>query len=288
MIQYISFAKMSGAGNDFVVIDNRQGQIMHADRAAQVLCDRRIGIGADGLLLVEKSRIADFTMKYYNSDGSYGGMCGNGGRCIAMFAFREHIVPKRAMKFEALDFVYKAEIVDGTVILSMKDPVDFRLNKSLVVNGLTVRYHFVNTGTAHCIVFMDENSGIFGEDFEKADITKIGRLMRYHDDFAAGGTNVNFIRIGGGNPIEQRTYERGVEDETLACGTGSVASSIVAHKLKGIPAPVSVRVRSGEHLCINFTEEAGERITGVTLEGSAKIIYEGTVIYDAGNDCIMG
>jgi diaminopimelate epimerase len=288
MVHYVSFAKMSGAGNDFVVIDNRQKLIVDPEQAAQVLCDRRRGIGADGMLLVEKSTMADFTMKYYNADGSSGGMCGNGGRCIAMFAFREHIVPSRIMHFDALDYVYRAEISDGVVVLSMKNPVDIRMNKSLRINDLEIRYHFLNTGAAHCVVLMDENPNLFGGvDFDKADINTLGRVLRYHDDFATHGTNVNFIRIDDGRVVTQRTYERGVEDETLACGTGSVASSIVAHKLRGIEAPVSVVVRSGEYLRVNFMEDVDKNINGVTLEGSARIVYEGTVIYDAGNNIII-
>ncbi|HLP18196.1 MAG TPA: diaminopimelate epimerase, partial [Bacteroidota bacterium] len=221
MVHYIPFAKMSGAGNDFVVIDNRQELIRDAEKAARVLCDRRLGIGADGLLLVEKNTKANFTMKYYNADGSYGGMCGNGGRCIAMFAFREHIVPNRIMYFEALDYVYRAEVTDGIVVLAMKDPVDIRLNNTLTVNGLTVRYHFINTGTQHCVVLMDENPGLFGESaFDTADIVPLGRVVRHNAAFAPIGANVNFVQTSGeGRLVHQRTYEKGVEDETLACGT---------------------------------------------------------------------
>ncbi|MGE5314539.1 MAG: diaminopimelate epimerase [Acidobacteriota bacterium] len=286
MIQYIPFAKMSGAGNDFVVIDNRQQLILHPDAAARTLCDRRLGIGADGLLLVEKSTLADFTMKYYNADGSSGGMCGNGGRCIAMFAFREHIADHRLMRFDALEYVYQAEVTDGMVILSMKNPVDLRLNKRLKVNGLDVCYHFINTGTAHCVVLMDENPGLFAADFESASINELGRAIRQHADFAPFGTNVNFIDVRD-SAIVQRTYERGVEDETLACGTGSVASSIIVHLLRGVAMPVTVRVRSGELLRIDFTEDGATKgITNVTLEGSARIVYEGTVVYDTERDTV--
>jgi diaminopimelate epimerase len=169
----------------------------------------------------------------------------------------------------------------------MKDPVDILLNKELTINGLPVRYHTVNTGTAHCVILMDENPGLFEDEFDRADIRKLGRALRYHADFAPFGTNVNFIRIADGNVIEQRTYERGVEDETLACGTGSVASSIIAHRVKGIVAPVTVRVRSGEDLRINFSEAADRHLSGVTLEGSARIVYEGTVIYETERDLIL-
>lgn len=289
MVNYIAFAKMSGAGNDFVVIDNRQHQIIHADAAARALCDRRLGIGADGLLLVEKSRRTDFMMKYYNADGSYGGMCGNGGRCIAMFAFREHIVKGRMMTFEALDYHYRAEIGDGRVKLAMKDPVDFRLNKTLTVDGTTVRYHYVDTGTPHCVILMDENQGLFEAGLEEADITPLGRKLRYHEAFSPRGTNVNFVMVEPGmNRLVLRTYERGVEEETLACGTGSVASAVVASRFRKASAPVAVRVRSGEHLNISFADGGNEDVSEVTLEGSAKIVYEGTVIYETETDTIVG
>jgi diaminopimelate epimerase len=287
MIQYIQFAKMSGAGNDFVVIDNRQDQFVHPDRVAQRLCDRRLGIGADGLLLIEKNSRADFTMKYYNADGSYGGMCGNGGRCIAMYAFHEHIVTGRVMKFEALDHLYRAEIGEGSVHLAVKDPVDLRLDKTLAVDGLSIRYHFVNTGTAHCVIFVDENPDMFATPLEDADITPLGRKLRYHEAFAPEGTNVNFITVESPELIVLRTYERGVEAETLACGTGSVASSIIAHKFQRVQPPVAVRVRSGELLRVNFTDDARGKARHVTLEGGADIIYKGTVVYDTIRDMIV-
>jgi diaminopimelate epimerase len=287
MVHYVSFAKMSGAGNDFVVIDNRQNLIIHPAAAAQRLCDRRLGIGADGLLLVEKSTRADFTMKYYNADGSYGGMCGNGGRCIAMFAFREHIVTDRVMRFEALEYIYRAEIIDGTVVLAMKDPVDLQFDKTLHVAGLPIRYHFADTGTAHCVIFTDENPAMFGGSLDDADITPLGRTIRYHEAFFPGGTNVNFVHVETTSKIVIRTYERGVEAETLACGTGSVASSIIAQMLNKASAPVSVLVRSGELLHVNFTDNGKDGICGVTLEGGADIVYEGTVVYDAEHDVIF-
>ncbi len=287
MVQYITFAKMSGAGNDFVVIDNRQDFVIHASAAAQRLCDRRLGIGADGLLLVEKSADADFAMKYYNADGSYGGMCGNGGRCIAMFAFRTHIVTGRVMHFEALGYRYRADIVDGTVVLSMKDPVDVQLGKTLSVEGKPILYHYADTGTPHCVIFMDENPELLGAPFEEADITKLGRTLRHHEAFAPVGTNVNFVQAESHNSLVQRTYERGVEEETLACGTGSVASSIVAHFVKQTVPPVSVRVRSGELLHIDFTDDGSGHISHVSLEGGAEIVYEGTIVYDAERDAIV-
>jgi len=288
MMSYIQFAKMSGAGNDFVVIDNRQNLIRHPEAAAQKLCDRRLGIGADGMLLVEKSHRADFMMKYYNADGSYGGMCGNGGRCIAMYAFKEHIVTGRVMTFEALDYVYRAEIGEGRVILSMKDPSDLRLKKALLVDGLTVQYHYIDTGTPHCVIFMDENPGMFDAGLEEADITPLGRKLRYHESFQPRGTNVNFVLAETAiNRLVLRTYERGVEEETLACGTGSVASSIVAYMFRKAEPPVSVRVRSGELLSVNFTDRGADGIGDVTLEGPAQIVYEGTVIYDTETDEIV-
>jgi diaminopimelate epimerase len=238
------------------------------------------------MLLVEKNERADFTMKYYNADGSYGGMCGNGGRCIAMFAFREHIVTGRTMKFEALDHMYRAEIGEGSVLLTMKDPVDLRLDKTLTVDGLQIRYHFINTGAAHCVIFMDENPGVFDAPLEIADITPLGRKLRYHEAFAPMGTNVNFIQVEPDGIITLRTYERGVEAETLACGTGSVASSVISHKFKKTTSPFTVRVRSGELLHVNFDDDARGKARHVTLEGGADVIYKGTIVYNAVRDTI--
>jgi diaminopimelate epimerase len=271
----IQFYKMSGAGNDFVVIDNRNAKIKQKVALARTLCERRYGVGADGLILIEKDSAADFKMCYYNADGSYGGMCGNGGRCAAFFAFTFDIA-KRTHHFTANKRHYHAEILKGgRVSLSMIDPENIQLHKKLTADGMDIPYHFIYTGSPHVVInihdIADETLTL-----EKADfVERIGRAVRLHEAFAPGGTNVNFIQREGANGIKIRTYERGVEAETFACGTGSVGSALIASLLWGLKSPVRVLPKSKELLKVSFTP--GEQITDVRLEGPAVITFRGEI-----------
>jgi len=268
----ISFVKASGAGNDFVVIDNHDGHLdMDQARLARALCDRHFGIGADGLLVVEGCATADFHMQYYNADGSYGGMCGNGGRCIARFAFMKRLAPAR-MRFQALDHIYEAEILPEGVRLRMKDPRDYASGLQADIGSASFECRFINTGSPHAVVFVS--------DLESLDVQGIGRSLRFHRLFSPEGANVNFVHHQPGNAIAIRTYERGVEAETLACGTGSVASAAVAALELGLSFPVSVKVRSGEELIVDATKK-GSRLTNVYLQGSADILFTGKILYDS-------
>ena len=281
----VQFTKMSGAGNDFVVVDNRTGQVADPPDFARRICHRRFGVGADGLLLLERSERADFAMRYYNADGSYGGMCGNGGRCISRFAFENNAVSSREMKFEALDFMYRAKMLDGGVRLWMKDPSDFRLHRSIELGRSTVNFHFVNTGSPHCILFMDENRHL-GTALDGIDVDSLGREIRNHRIFAPEGTNVTFLEKKAESLFVARTYERGVEEETLACGTGAVASAVVARSVKGAAAPVKIRVKSGEELIVGFVVNDRGDFREITLEGSAHISFRGTVHYNSATHSI--
>lgn len=272
----ISFSKMTGAGNDFVAVDNREIVIQDPARFAKIVCDRRYGIGGDGVLLVERNAKADFTMKYYNADGSYGGMCGNGGRCIAQFAKLIGVVAGNKFKFEALGHVYSGEIDHDIVSLRMKDPSSLLLGDRIDVDGLSINVHFVNTGSPHCVILDQENPGLLKPDFSMADIFHLGRKIRYHQRFAPDGTNVNFVQILDATSIRIRTYERGVEDETLACGTGSIASAVVTAMLGKCESPVEVHTRSNEILTISFFE--GEKdVSEVTLTGRAQMVFQGSI-----------
>ena len=277
MITEISFTKASGAGNDFVIIDNRRS-VLAGDTTglAQQLCSRNFGIGADGLLLVETSQSADFAMRYYNSDGSYGGMCGNGGRCLARFAFLNGIAPA-VMTFESLEFIYQAEVKDSTVVLRMKDPTAFRIESNLPADELLRGSFFIDTGSPHVVCFVD--------DIERVPVAKLGRMIREAPALLPGGANVDFVSVGRDNSIKLRTYERGVEGETLACGTGAVASGVVAHLQKGLRFPVVVHVRSGESLLVNAIMEGGS-IKSPSLEGSAHILFNGKIRYDSASRSI--
>ncbi len=267
----LEFVKASGAGNDFVLIDNSDGSLKADQHSLAVaLCSRPFGIGADGLLVLESSPRADFQMRYYNADGSYGGMCGNGGRCIAMFAYRRGLASS-AMSFEALDHVYSARVTGDSVLLTMKPPADFRSDIRLEAGGQFFVGQFVNTGSPHVVIRVD--------DLESTDVFGIGRTIRYHDEFQPNGTNVNFLRILEDHEIQIRTYERGVENETLACGTGAVASAVVANLTEGIRQPVRVHVRSGEDLLVHLEASTGN-LPGASLEGSAHMLFSGKGIYD--------
>ncbi len=267
----ISFVKASGAGNDFVVIDNYDGHLeLDKARLARVLCDRHFGIGADGLLILQHCATAHFQMQYYNADGSHGGMCGNGGRCIARFAYLKGLTPVE-MRFQALEHIYEAEIVPEGVRLRMKNPRDYRKGLQADLGGGSFLCHYVDTGSPHAVVFV--------EHLDSIDVVKIGRALRFHRLFSPEGANINFLERQPGNAISIRTYERGVEAETLACGTGSVASAIVAVLERGLSFPVTVKARSGEDLLVDARQE-GSTITNVYLQGSAHILFAGKILYD--------
>ncbi len=268
MLNNIEFAKMHGSGNDFVLIDNRDALISReeAPEAARRLCARRVGIGADGLILIEKSDSADFRWGFYNADGSEAEMCGNGGRCAARFAFMKGIAPEE-MHFETLAGIISAHVKGTRVKLQLSPPFGMFLDRELHVNGKPVKISFVNTGVPHVVVVVD--------DVEDVPVVETGRALRQHDFFAPDGTNVNFTSRIDRNRIAVRTYERGVEDETLACGTGSVASAIVM-AVKGLAeSPVEVQTRGGEILTIYHDLLENDEIKDVFLEGETVHVYDG-------------
>ena len=267
----IKFTKVSGAGNDFVLIDDLGGAL-HLNKAdlSRALCSRHFGVGADGLIVIERSDTADFSMDYYNADGSHGGMCGNGGRCAARYAFLNRIAGP-TMSFEALGHVYHAEMTNTQVKLQMKDVSLPGEELKFVVGGELFVGHFIDTGSPHVVVIRD--------DLEALDVSAIGRRIRNEPRLLPEGANVNFVQAAGKNKIINRTYERGVETETLACGTGAVASAIVATMKLGLTPPISVSVRSGEELIVHFGT-SDRAITDVYLHGSSHILFHGSLIYD--------
>jgi len=274
----IPFVKMSGAGNDFIVIDNRENLITNGPEFAKTVCNRRWGIGADGLLLVEPSKKVAYRMMYYNSDGSYGGMCGNGGRCIASFALSSGIAPAQHI-FEALDQHYSAHVEGENVALSMKNPQDLQLGIVLPIKvlGTTVAATFVNTGSPHIVISTDTLGT--GPMLDKLDVESIGREIRASERFAPNGTNVNFIELDDLRTVRIRTYERGVEAETLACGTGSIAGAIAAQILWGIGPPTQMFLRSGSVLQVRY-ERVGARFEKITLYGPAVKTFHGHIDVD--------
>lgn len=271
MEQTIHFYKLTAAGNDFVLIDNRENIIPennHSSLAAK-LCDRRYSIGGDGLILLEKSDKADFRMRYYNSDGSHASMCGNGGRSISKFAYELGVV-KKNMKFETDAGLITAEIKSDTVVkLALYNPKDLKLDIQLKIEDIIFEVSCLNTGVPHAVIFV--------EDVEKIDVVKYGRLIRFHKEFSPNGTNVNFVQITDSNTIFVRTYERGVEDETLACGTGVTASSIISVIKKKVVSPVHIVTRGKDNLFVSCLVD-NLNISDVYLEGPAIVSFIGTVI----------
>jgi len=259
----ISFSKYHGTGNDFILIDDRENKIHLSQSSIAQLCHRRFGIGADGLILLRNKNGCDFEMVYYNSDGNESSMCGNGGRCITAFANRLGTINDKAV-FSAIDGMHQS-LVTGN------DPFEVKLKMS-DVDGTETRDDLVilDTGSPHVVMFVDDVSAM--------DVTGEGRKIRNSERFRTKGTNVNFVAISGGKLIV-RTYERGVEDETLSCGTGVTASVLAAAvKMKINPdAGVADVQTPGGKLKVYF-EKNGSGFKNIWLEGGATFVYQGEVI----------
>lgn len=265
----LNFTKMNGAGNDFVMLDNREGNLQLDKSAIARLCDRHRGIGADGLLMVEpaQSKEADFRMRYYNADGGEAEMCGNGARCFARYASRLSGL-KDSIRFETLAGIISAKFIGERVRLAMSTPGPLVLNEEIALPLEKLLVSSVNTGVPHAVVFV--------EDLQSAAVEKLGAAIRYHEHFAPKGTNANFVQQLGPQLLGVRTYERGVEGETLACGTGVCASALIFSALSGAAGPISVQVRGGDTLDVGFQKE-GNNFSNVTLTGPADLVFEGSL-----------
>jgi diaminopimelate epimerase len=264
----LRFTKMNGAGNDFILFDNRTGSINLDRTQIAQLCDRHRGIGADGILLLENpTNRADFRMRYFNADGGEAEMCGNGARCFARFANKVG-GQKGKISFETPAGVICAELKDDLVTLRMTEPTDLRLDVDLPMTAQNKTGHFINSGVPHVVIPVSK--------IDDADVRREGAAIRHHKMFSPNGTNVNFIEKRGPNKIAIRTYERGVEDETLACGTGIVASALIFAANENTNGPISVIARGGDELEVGFEKvEGGFR--NVTLTGPAEFVFEGTI-----------
>ena len=267
----LQFTKMNGAGNDFVMVDNRDGS-RSLDRA-QIgrLCDRHRGIGGDGLIAVEGTPEA-LRMRYYNADGGEAEMCGNGARCFARFAARLLGQRDGILSFSTQAGMIAAELLpDERVRLRMSEPHSLQLAHSLKVDDTDLEVHSLNTGVPHAVVFVT--------DLETTPVVAHGRALRHHQRFSPAGTNANFAQVLAPGSLAIRTYERGVEDETLACGTGVVASALIYHLRSQAPSPISVKVRGGDILEVGFEQqpEKGSLPVAVTLAGPADFVFDGMV-----------
>ncbi|MFM1550795.1 MAG: diaminopimelate epimerase [Lentisphaeria bacterium] len=267
----IAFWKMHGAGNDFIVVDDRDKMFPAVDRHwLQAVAHRNTGIGCDGFVLVQNSDTADFRMRFLNSDGGEVEMCGNGARCVARFAARCGITAAK-MSFDTGAGTLHAEVLENDqVCLQMTDPFDWRLERSFEINERMQSYDFVNTGVPHVVIKVDDLD---------LDVLAYGTAIRHHPDFQPDGTNANFITCSGPQSLSLRTYERGVENETLACGTGVVAAALIAAQRGWVSPPVAVCCASGSKQTVDFNLNA-EGARDVTLTGPAVFIFEGTVEYD--------
>jgi len=274
----IKFAKMVASGNDFVVIHHPPSTIQHPNVLARLLCDRKYGVGADGLLLLEKSKKADVKMRIFNADGSEAEMCGNGARCAALYNAQIARGSKSQIIIETMAGIIQAYVNGSNVEIRLTDPKKMELDIPVRVNNRALRVNFINTGVPHTVILV--------EGVEKIDIKNLGRSIRYHQRFLPAGTNVDFVEILSSDAIRVRTYERGVEDETLACGTGAVASVLIStiHYpcLSGRQALSTIRgdcmvnviTKSGEVLKVYFKRE-GNSFSNIWLEGKARIAYKG-------------
>ena len=238
------------------------------------ICRRGLSVGADGVILVDYSLKADYAWHYYNADGGEVAMCGNGSRCVARFAYLNHIAPAQHA-IETLSGIIHAEVLGkhrDRVRVQLPDPTGLKQNIEVKIAGAPDFAHFVNTGVPHVVYFVD--------DVEKVDVVGIGRATRHHPLFAPAGTNANFVQMMNSHKIKIRTYERGVEDETLACGTGSVAAAVIGTAIGKTTSPLEVLTRTGIVLGVHFKQNAGA-FSEIHLEGDARIIYKGVISEEA-------
>ncbi len=274
MFKGIEFIKMNGSGNDFIIIDNMKKRFSSDEfrKYIPAICRRKLSVGADGVIILEPSAIADFKWRFFNSDGSEAEMCGNGSRCAAKFANLKGIAGEK-LKFETLAGIIEAEVKENSVKVLITKPFNLKMDYEIFIDDNKYFISSINTGVPHVVKFVKE--------LENYDVAKMGRKIRYHEIFQPNGTNVNFVSVLNRDTLKIRTYERGVEAETLACGTGSVAAALIAYKKGFVKKPVKVNNMGGETLIIYF-EENDNGFEKVFLEGDARLIYEGKLLEDAG------
>jgi diaminopimelate epimerase len=266
--QMLRFTKMNGAGNDFVLLDNRAEALRLTTAQIARLCDRHRGVGADGVLVLERpTNGADFRMRYYNADGGEAEMCGNGARCFARFADRA-AGPLKQLTFETPAGTIGAQLAGELVTLQMSQPNDLRLGLELPIGGEKIRAAYIDSGVPHVVLPVAK--------IDEVDVRSLGAALRHHPMFAPRGANANFSEQRGPRAIAIRTFERGVEDETLACGTGVVASALIFAAHENVAGPIDVLVRGGDTLQVDFSRE-GNRFTNVTLTGPADFVFDGTI-----------
>jgi diaminopimelate epimerase len=265
----LDFFKMSASGNDFIIIDNRDGRVNKispdVSEFTRKACRAHHSVGADGVILIEDSKEHDFRWEFFNADGSEAEMCGNGGRCAARFAYITGIA-KESMAFETIAGIIKAEIRGTRVKLQLTAPYDLKLDYPVGLEDKEIFLSSVNTGVPHAVLLVD--------DVDYMPVEELGRLVRHHKAFGEKGTNVDFVEIVDRKNLKLRTYERGVEGETFACGTGAVAVGVILTQKGLVETPVDIVTKGGEVLRVHINEE-------VYLEGETRLIYEGRLNREA-------
>jgi len=273
-MEVLTFTKMSGAGNDFIFIDKKQNHSLEIQTDfVKKICDRRNGIGADGLITIEDSSNYDFIMNYFNADGSTGSLCANGARCAILFASESGRLKDNKAKFLSNEVEYKGEVNSNSDIkFYLNPPKNIKYNFKIKAGGKLINAHFADTGSPHVVIDINESEG-FLASLEEIPVEKLGREIRNLSEFKPDGTNVNFINVKDG-VVHIRTYERGVEAETLACGTGSVAAALICYVNYKLSVPVKIFPKSNEKLLVNFDVE-NSKVRNLSLTGPAKVIFTG-------------
>lgn len=268
----IPFWKMHGAGNDFILVDDRAMSFPSTDRAwLQGISSRRTGVGCEGIILIQPSQLTDFRMRFFNPDGGEVEMCGNGARCVARLAHEIGAAPEQ-MTFDTVAGPIRAEMSGDLVRLQLTPPKDWVLDGLLELDDGPLSYRSVDSGVPHVVIEVD--------DLDHTDVHELGAQVRHHERFAPAGTNANFVHITSPNRLRIRTYERGVEQETLACGTGIVAAALVSAKAGRVSAPVHVTPASGDVIEVDF-ELTEEGAGNVTMLGPAVHVFEGVLTHGA-------
>lgn len=279
----IYFYKLTGAGNDFVFVDRKQNpEISLTPSKIKKICNRRFGIGADGVIIIQDVENFDFEMLYFNADGSTGSLCANGARCAIWFAEKTGRLKNRKANFISNSETYSGEVIsDEKIKFNLNPPSKSKFNFRVKAANQLIKADFIDTGSPHLVIEISDvlkdpmNPFSNYQSISEFPVNTLGKELRYHKDFSPAGTNVNFYYVED-NKIYIRTYERGVEDETLACGTGSVATALSVYFRKKISPPISLITWGGETLIVNFEVE-NQKVSNVSLTGPAKIVFEGKI-----------
>lgn len=282
-MQKFLFKKMSGAGNDFVFIDlNQNPGLTLTPENIKNLCNRRSGIGADGLITIEDLAGNNYKMVYYNADGSTGSLCANGARCSIWFAEKTSRLKNGIAKFISSDDEYSGEVLGEELIkFNLNSPKQIKYNFNINAHGQLITANYADSGSPHVVIKISDvlkdplNPKSSFNNILDFPVFELGREIRYSSDFKPAGTNVNFIDVID-NVVHIRTYERGVEDETLACGTGSVAAALICFLKDNLKPPITLKTYGGDELIVNFDVE-NQKVKNLSLIGPAKIIFEGSI-----------